>query len=275
MIEGGYYIKARKVQESEIAFAPPHVREIWDWILKECNHKEAKGIKRGQCVRSYREIQEGLHWMIGYRKMKYKKHHCENAMKWLKKATMVTTMKTTRGIVITVCNYDYYQDPKNYESYTKADTKATMLPSGTDTINKNGKNVENEIENPEPPKIKKSSPFLESEKKEKEKSSGEKEKEWNGTKGRKITGEKLVWFENIWEAFNHKKAKAVAIDSFLDIKNMNRELALKIYEAAKITASERKKLEDKGGTPKFLQGWLSDRRWEDYADYKQNKKEYL
>lgn len=143
MIRGGYYIKARKIQESDIAFAPPHVREIWDWLLKEANHTDNGPIKRGQTVRSYSDIQEGLKWMIGYRKEKYSKWQCEIAMKWLTKHDMITTMKTTRGMIITICNYDYYQSPENYESHTKADTKATRKPQTTDTINKNDKNDKN------------------------------------------------------------------------------------------------------------------------------------
>ena len=143
-IKKGYYIKARQIQESKIATQPPHVREIWDWLLKECNHTDnissGRTIKRGQCVRTYSDIQEGLKWFVGYRKMTYKKHHCENALKWLTKETMITKTKTTRGILITVCNYDFYQNPENYESHTRTDTSATMKLQGTDTINKNDKN---------------------------------------------------------------------------------------------------------------------------------------
>lgn len=148
MIKGGYYIKARKIQESEIAHSPPHVREIWDWLLKEANHSEQTShgtiIKRGQCVRTYDDIREGLHWMVGWRKMKYSKWDCEKAMKVLKKATMITTQKTTRGLFITICNYNTYQNPKNYENHTIQTTKATRKPQTTDTINKNDKNVKND-----------------------------------------------------------------------------------------------------------------------------------
>ena len=139
MIHGGFYIKARKIQDSEISIAPPHVREIWDWLIKEANHSNNGNIKRGSTVRSYADIQEGLHWMVGFRKEKYSKWQCEMAMKWLRKHDMITTMKTTRGLVLTVCNYDIYQTPANYESHTKTDTKATMKPQGADTINKNVK----------------------------------------------------------------------------------------------------------------------------------------
>jgi len=72
--------------------------------------------------------------------MSYKKHQCENSMKWLRKAEMVTTVKTTRGIVVTICNYDHYQNPANYEKPTNADSEATIKPQPLATINKNGKN---------------------------------------------------------------------------------------------------------------------------------------
>ncbi len=147
-IEGGYYIKARCIQNSEIAILPPYIREIWDWLLKEANHSEQKVngllIERGQLIRTFRDIQEGLHWMIGWRKMSYKKWQCENAMKFLRERSMITTRKTTRGMLITIDKYNYYQDPKNYESNRKADRKATVNKQTTDTINKNDKNVKKE-----------------------------------------------------------------------------------------------------------------------------------
>ena len=146
-IKGGYYIKARCIQNSEISIMPPYIREIWDWLLKETNHTEKKLdgiiIKRGQLVRTFKDIQEGLKWMIGYRKMTYKKWQCENAMKFLRKRGMITTMKTTRGVLVTVCNYSFYQDPKNYESNTRADTRTTVNKQLTDTINKNDKKDKN------------------------------------------------------------------------------------------------------------------------------------
>ena len=149
-IKGGYYIKARCIQNSAIATAPPHVREIWDWILKECNHEDRKTsgkiIKRGQCLRSYSDIRDGLHWMVGWRKMTYSKNACETAMNMLKKHTMIHTQKTTRGMVITVLNYDKYQDPSNYDAYKETYRKHTVDIQTADTINKNEKNEKNDKE---------------------------------------------------------------------------------------------------------------------------------
>jgi len=145
-IDGGYYIKARCVQESEIATAPPHVREIWDWFLMKANHAPLKRYghvcDRGQLLCTYSDIQEGLHWMVGWRKETYSKHACETTMKYLKKREMVTTRKTTKGMIVTICNYEYFQNPKNYENHTETSRVTTREPQTSDTIDKNKKNKE-------------------------------------------------------------------------------------------------------------------------------------
>lgn len=121
MIPGGYYIKARCIQDSDISTAPPHVREIWDWLLKEANHSPHKTILRGQMVKTLQDISDGLVWKIGYRQMRYTTTQCENALKFLRKKRMIYTTRTTRGIIIDICKYDYYQNQKNYESNNKND----------------------------------------------------------------------------------------------------------------------------------------------------------
>jgi len=201
-IPGGYYIKARKIQNSDVAIAPPHVREIWDWLIKEANHKDqivhGTLIKRGQLIRSYHDIQEGLHWLIGFRKKTYTKWQCEFAMKWLTKHKMITTRKTTRGLFITICNYSYYQNPSNYESHNESHNDATMMPQGTDTINKNDKND-----------------------KKKEKESKEKER-------REFYSQR---FETIWKRYPKKDGRKQALKHFMasvktdeDWRNINKAL---------------------------------------------------
>lgn len=138
MIKKGYVLKARCIQESLIAHAPPHAREIFDYLVREANYEDRKVdgtiIKRGQIFTSYSEIQEALHWKIGYRKQTYSKWECEAAMKLLLKATMITTAKTTRGMIITVLNYDKFQDFENYENHNEHHNDATTEPQPPDTI---------------------------------------------------------------------------------------------------------------------------------------------
>jgi len=82
-------------------------------------------------------------------------------------------------------------------------------------------------------------------------------------KGRKLTGQKLDWFEEFWEAFGFKKGKAAAADSWMNIKNLDKDLASAITAAALVEARHRPLLLKAGRTPKWAQGWLTDRRWED------------
>jgi len=150
-IPGGYYIKARQIKESAIAHSPPYVRELWDYLLREANHKDVKyngfTVLRGQLFRLYKEIREDLCWYVGYRKEMYNENHMKKGMRYLKKELMIVTAKEPRGVLITVCNYDLFQNPKNYERTneepTKEPTKEPMKNQSGPSINKNDKNDKN------------------------------------------------------------------------------------------------------------------------------------
>ena len=148
MIKGGYYLKARRIQESEIAHAPPHTREIWDWLIKEANHKTNGAIRRGQCLRSIQDIRDGLSWKVGYRTERYSKSQCENSMKYLRRGGMIATAKAARGMVVTVLKYNVYQNPANYESRdecrNECPSHAPPLPNHKQEC-KNGKNVNKDL----------------------------------------------------------------------------------------------------------------------------------
>ena len=149
-IAGGYYIKARKIQQSDIAHCSPATREIWDWLLMNANYKESKdgSIKRGQLFRSYEDIREGLKWYIGYRTERYSEDVMKASMKTLRRHLMITTTKTPGGVLITICNYDFYQDSKNYEDpneITNEDPMKTLRrPQGATIYNKKVKKKKKE-----------------------------------------------------------------------------------------------------------------------------------
>lgn len=130
MIKGGYILKSRAIQDSEIAHAPPHVREIWDYFLRKANYIETKfmgkTINRGELITSYRQISDDLSWKIGFRTERYNKNSIEIAMKWLLKHTMIHTKKTTKGFLVQIVNYNYHQDPNNYEKYNETYNESHM-----------------------------------------------------------------------------------------------------------------------------------------------------
>lgn len=155
-IPGGYYIKARVIKNKKIHFMPPYVREIWDYCLREANYADSVygpyTVKRGQLFRSYSEIREDLCWFIGYRKMMYDENQTKKAMKALRENDMIDTMREPGGVLITVLNYDFYQDPNNYESTnesTNENTAKELLKhhGGATNNKKNKKNKKERIKN--------------------------------------------------------------------------------------------------------------------------------
>jgi len=92
--------------------------------------------------------------------------------------------------------------------------------------------------------------------------SNSEEKTYKTGSRRILKGKKLRWFNEFWDAFNLKSGKAEAADSWLDIEGLDESLAKTIIEAAKRECGARKNL-PKGLTPKWSQGWLSKKRWED------------
>ncbi|WP_373894428.1 Replication protein O [Virgibacillus sp. CBA3643] len=160
-IPGGYILLSRKVIESEIWEKPPLYIKIWIYLLTRAQHADYKGMNRGQLRTSIPEIMEGCSWYVGYRKVKPTKDQVFQVIDWLRKSyehpdesnndpTMITTTKATQGLLINICNYSFYQDPKNYESNKETtdenSTKATREQQRSDNINKNDKNVKNEQE---------------------------------------------------------------------------------------------------------------------------------
>ncbi|MCP3941081.1 MAG: hypothetical protein GY710_06315 [Desulfobacteraceae bacterium] len=119
-IPGGYIIKAKCIEKSKIASAPPCTRETWNWLLLNANFKDSTGksghtVKRGQIFCRYKDILEGLTWFVGFKATTYSTSQMKATMKYLRDELMVTTRKHRQGVMITICNYDKYQTFTNYE----------------------------------------------------------------------------------------------------------------------------------------------------------------
>jgi len=140
-INGGATIWARQTIESEIFYwKPDKWFKIWFYIVNKVNHKDNNLFERGSNFMTYKEIELAT---------KATKNQIDSFLRFAKAATphpMLTTRKTTRGMVVEVTKYAYYQCLGNYKN-TKTDTKTETKPkhnrNTTDTINKNVKNDKN------------------------------------------------------------------------------------------------------------------------------------
>lgn len=144
-IRGGYILQPRCISKSDVSKMPPVTRELWNHLLRNVNHKDKGKFKRGSGFFNLGDIQEALCWYVGYRKMVYSKPQLTKSLRRLCGDNMIATAKATRGLFITICKYDFYQDPGNYEGNGEGHAKETRRKREGHTKNKNVKNDKNEI----------------------------------------------------------------------------------------------------------------------------------
>ena len=131
-IKGGATIWARQTIESDIFYwKPDKWFKIWFFIVNKMNHQDTRLFVRGTNFTTYDEISKYT---------KATKNQIDSFVRFAKEQRMMTTHKTTRGMVVTVINYAIYQDLKNYKTDTETETQPKHNRNTTDTINKNDKN---------------------------------------------------------------------------------------------------------------------------------------
>lgn len=127
----GAFIVSRSIFESDIWWSkPPEYLKIWMYLIGKANHKDRKykgyHCKRGQYFCNYGELQDQLTYKIGGRDKICSKDMIKNMMRNLRKMGQITTAKTPRGTLITICNYDRYQNISNYENTTKPENTSEI-----------------------------------------------------------------------------------------------------------------------------------------------------
>lgn len=162
LIPNGYVLVARKTLESGIFSKPPLYLKVWVYLLSHAQHKDFRGLKRGQLRTSIPEMQDALSWKVGYRTEKPTKKQIFTILEWLRNPNegvhegndggpMIVTTKGTQGMVVTICNYSFYQTPENYEGNNERNAKGTtksLRPERQgNNINKNDKNDKNDKKN--------------------------------------------------------------------------------------------------------------------------------
>ncbi len=144
----GYYKVARKIKKSEIWQSKPSWwLKVWLYIIDRVNHSQNNSFCRGSNF-----FNRSLIWTdCCLLNDGVKSESVDNVIRWLKSTGQITTRKTTRGFIITVCNYEFYQEEDNYRNDgsndIKNDSKTTQERDRNDTINKNEKNGNNDEEN--------------------------------------------------------------------------------------------------------------------------------
>jgi hypothetical protein len=139
-IYGGATLWARKTIKSDLFVWRSHVWfKIWFFIINEVNYKDKKHFERGSGFMTYDDIRRGTGAT---------QSQVDGFVRYAKRTTMLTTHKTTRGMIVKVLNYHKYQSLENYKNDAENDSpdelKTKRKRNGNDTINKNDKNDKND-----------------------------------------------------------------------------------------------------------------------------------
>lgn len=172
----------------------------------------------------------------------------------MKMLEFVDTKPNNKFTVFTIVNWDTYQSEQTtsgQQTGQQADNKRTTSEHQSDT-NKNAKN-----ERIKEQKNKDSIPHADGV------TDGEQEPFYLTKKKRKLKGKRLDAFNRFWTAFAYPKGKADAADAWLDIQQLTDALVGEIVTSAEAEAANRSAVIAAGGSPKWAQGWITGRRWED------------
>jgi hypothetical protein len=124
-VPGGFILFSRRFIEL-LADMPLLDRTLWVWLYCKANHSNQAGLARGELVTTIDEMRDAMRYRVGYRTIKPSEKELRRALERLYERNTIVPHKTTRGLVITICDYDLYQNKANYECLNE---RATDVPT--------------------------------------------------------------------------------------------------------------------------------------------------
>jgi len=110
---------AKKIFDSELMKKPPLYSKLFLWMLGQASFKDTKKLKRGEFITTIAEMREAMSHYVGYRKEVPTVKQIRNIYEGLTKGNTIGTTKGTKGLKITILNYEYYQNANNYEGHNE------------------------------------------------------------------------------------------------------------------------------------------------------------
>ena len=112
---------------------PPHYLKLWLWLLMKARWKDGDKLLRGQVLTTIAEMQEVGGFLRGNCRTRLSPDEVRSAYGYLIDSGAITKQKTTRGMIITITNYDLYQPPQSYETGLDIPISETVPNPAPDT----------------------------------------------------------------------------------------------------------------------------------------------
>jgi hypothetical protein len=245
------YVKLWRKSEDSGLMKDRKAWAVWTWLLIHASHKRhtqvvgriSVELNPGQLVIGRKSLSDALDLT---------EQNVRSCLKLLKNMENITIKSTNKFSILTIEKWELYQSDSE-EVTSKITSRSTDDQPATNqqpTTNKNGKNEKNEKKNkilcPKPPVIGPDAQGF-----------------YLTKKGKRLEGKRLETFNQLWEAYGYKKGKPAAADAWLQAKGLTDKVFVTILAAAKAYSAEIPAILERNSTPKMLQGWITDRRWED------------
>ena len=250
-IPEGCILVARKILKSDIwQQKPSWWLKVWEYILLRVNHKDNKQFKRGQNFFKRGQI----HYDCKLHLEGIEPDTVDNVIRWLRKTRQISTKKAMRGIIITVCNYESYQNLKNYKNDLSSQAeKVNFQTTQKTTQNSDDKEgIRNDTENDAENEI-------ETTQKRHYKQECKECKEIN-----------IAHFEQIWLKYPNKVSKGKAQEKFIASVKTEKDFSLinKALDTYKkhLALNTWKKTQD-GKT------WFNDKEWRSWIDFQEQQEQ--
>lgn len=132
----GYILISKSIIDSGVWSKPPLYIKVWLYLLSRAQYSDYGKLKRGQLFTSIPEIQRACSYMVGYRKetpsrkeiwgvIEFLRNPHEEDTKGTRGVPMIETTKVTHGLIVTICKYNDYQNPKFYGSNSEGANERT------------------------------------------------------------------------------------------------------------------------------------------------------
>jgi hypothetical protein len=135
---GGAVLLARAMQDSEVWAMPERFVKLWVYLLlnvrwdKKPHRIGPVTVRYGQVVKSYRKIAEENWWVENQRERQWSTSTVKRMLEWFEGEKMIKTLGTDLGTLITVLQFEKYQDFATYAAGnlgTDPGTPAEHLPN--------------------------------------------------------------------------------------------------------------------------------------------------
>jgi len=119
-IPGGYILFPRHFLDL-LDEAPLLDRVLWIWLNCRANHRDSDIVHgrlgRGQLLATIPQMQQALSHRAGRSLRTPSKAAIWRGLERFRRRNMIETRRTTRGLVITICQYEVYQNSAHYSRH--------------------------------------------------------------------------------------------------------------------------------------------------------------